>query len=181
MALLLARSTQSCLLWFSVFRQGDFICGCTDLGASVASEYLRSDHLHQLIYRFVYLCGRYLDRHMDRHVAVGGVDHRQYCDFALLLMKIDAGEVLSPEHLNIINLDFDLGVDTTLWAGVVAVSFLHLSVYGTNQLIIQRTLATKNVKTAQNRCCFVVTARSLFTCFFCNGRSSECLLSRPEL
>ena len=51
--------------------------------------------------------------------------------FALLLMKIDAGEVLSPEHLNIINLDFDLGVDTTLWAGVVAVSFLHLSVYGT--------------------------------------------------
>lgn len=69
--------------------------------------------------------------------------------FVLLLMKIDAGEVLSPKHLNIINLDFDLGVDTTLWAGVVAVSFLHLSVYGTNQLIIQRTLATKCVKTAQ--------------------------------
>ena len=69
--------------------------------------------------------------------------------FGLLLMKIDAGEVLSPEHLNIINLEFDLGVDTTLWAGVVAVSFLHLSVYGTNQLIIQRTLATKDVTTAQ--------------------------------
>lgn len=69
--------------------------------------------------------------------------------FTLLLMKINTGAVLLPEHLNIINLDFDLGVDTTLWAGVVAVSFLHLSVYGTNQLIIQRTLATKNVDTAQ--------------------------------
>lgn len=63
--------------------------------------------------------------------------------FVILLMKINAGELLPQEHLNIINLDFDLGVDTTLWAGVVAVSFLHLSVYGTNQLIIQRTLATK--------------------------------------
>lgn len=67
----------------------------------------------------------------------------------ILLMKISAEPTLSPAHLNIINLDFDFGVDTTLWAGVVAVSFLHLSVYGTNQLIIQRTLATKCEKTAQ--------------------------------
>ncbi|MFB9144574.1 sodium/solute symporter [Vibrio artabrorum] len=69
--------------------------------------------------------------------------------FVLLLMQINSGDTVSPEHLNIINLDFDFGVDTTLWAGVVAVSFLHLSVYGTNQLIIQRTLATKNVEMAQ--------------------------------
>ncbi|MDG2560782.1 sodium:solute symporter, partial [Vibrio parahaemolyticus] len=63
--------------------------------------------------------------------------------------EINAADYLSRDHLNIINLDFDLGVDTTLWAGVVAVSFLHLSVYGTNQLIIQRTLATRCEKTAQ--------------------------------
>lgn len=69
--------------------------------------------------------------------------------FVILLMDINTNEVLSHEHLKIINLEFDLGVDTTLWAGVVAVSFLHLSVYGTNQLIIQRTLATKCEKTAQ--------------------------------
>ncbi|MFA0520793.1 sodium:solute symporter, partial [Vibrio sp. 10N.222.55.E8] len=50
--------------------------------------------------------------------------------FVLLLMQINSGDTVSPEHLNIINLDFDFGVDTTLWAGVVAVSFLHLSVYG---------------------------------------------------
>ncbi|WP_413112167.1 sodium:solute symporter [Thaumasiovibrio sp. DFM-14] len=69
--------------------------------------------------------------------------------FSILLTEINTADYLSREHLNIINLDFDLGVDTTLWAGVVAVSFLHLSVYGTNQLIIQRTLATKCEKTAQ--------------------------------
>jgi SSS family solute:Na+ symporter len=69
--------------------------------------------------------------------------------FVILLLKINNGGDLSRDHLTIINTSFDLGVDTTLWAGVFAVSFLHLSVYGTNQLIIQRTLATKNVKTAQ--------------------------------
>ncbi|MBJ3592276.1 sodium/solute symporter [Salmonella enterica subsp. enterica serovar Saintpaul] len=69
--------------------------------------------------------------------------------FITLLTKINPASHLSREHLNIIDLSFDPGLDTTLWAGVVAVSFLHLSVYGTNQLIIQRTLATKCEKTAQ--------------------------------
>lgn len=63
--------------------------------------------------------------------------------FVLLLLQVDGVHGVSREQLNIINLQFDLGVDTTLWAGVVAVSFLHMSVYGTNQLIIQRTLATR--------------------------------------
>lgn len=69
--------------------------------------------------------------------------------FVILIIEINNGGNLSRDHLTIINTSFDLGVDTTLLAGVFAVSFLHLSVYGTNQLIIQRTLATKNVKTAQ--------------------------------
>ncbi|EHA1127338.1 sodium/solute symporter [Vibrio navarrensis] len=69
--------------------------------------------------------------------------------FVTLLTEINTTNHLSHEQLNIINLNFDLGVDTTLWAGIVAVSFLHLSVYGTNQLIIQRTLATKCEETAQ--------------------------------
>ena len=71
------------------------------------------------------------------------------CIFVFLLIEINTPSVVSREHLNIINLEFNFGVDTTLWAGVIAVSFLHLSVYGTNQLIIQRTLATKCEKTAQ--------------------------------
>ncbi len=69
--------------------------------------------------------------------------------FYILLTDMSTATHLTKEHLNIINLEFEPGVDTTLWAGVVAVSFLHLSVYGTNQLIIQRTLATRCVKTAQ--------------------------------
>ncbi|WP_166372652.1 sodium/solute symporter [Psychromonas sp. SA13A] len=69
--------------------------------------------------------------------------------FTILIMDINTGQHLSRENLTIINTSFDLGVDTTLWAGLVAVSFLHLSVYGTNQLIIQRTLATKSVEHAQ--------------------------------
>lgn len=69
--------------------------------------------------------------------------------FIILLGKVGDPAALDSHHLNIINLQFDLGIDTSLWAGVVAVSFLHLSVYGTNQLIIQRTLATRCVDTAQ--------------------------------
>ena len=69
--------------------------------------------------------------------------------FVILRMSIDKASMLPLEHLDIINTNFDLRDDTTIWAGIVAVSFLHLSVYGTNQLIIQRTLATRCVKTAQ--------------------------------
>ncbi|MGV2988075.1 sodium:solute symporter family transporter [Vibrio sp. E150_011] len=66
-----------------------------------------------------------------------------------LIFDLDSGSNTTPEMLNIINISTDLSVDTTLWSGLFAVAFLHLSVYGTNQLIIQRTLATKNVKMAQ--------------------------------
>ncbi len=44
------------------------------------------------------------DRYMDRYVAMAVLNNGSIAIFALLLMKIDAGEVLSPEHLNIINL-----------------------------------------------------------------------------
>lgn len=74
--------------------------------------------------------------------------------FVILLMNIStpySAEVLSalPDKLNIVNFDLSLSNDTTLWSGIAAVTFLHLSVYGSNQLIIQRTLATKDVANAQ--------------------------------
>ncbi|OED43141.1 sodium:solute symporter [Endozoicomonas sp. (ex Bugula neritina AB1)] len=53
------------------------------------------------------------------------------------------------DKLNILNFSTDFRQDTTLAAGLIAVSFLHLSVYGSNQLIIQRTLATRTLKDAQ--------------------------------
>lgn len=69
--------------------------------------------------------------------------------FIILRTHTDTSAVLAPEQLEIINTSFHFGDDSTIWAGLLAVSFLHLSVYGTNQLIIQRTLATRCVKTAQ--------------------------------
>ncbi len=66
-----------------------------------------------------------------------------------LLMHIDTIPLLERETLNIINTELNFTLDTTVWSGIVAASFLHLSVYGTNQLIIQRTLATKCEKSAQ--------------------------------
>lgn len=67
-----------------------------------------------------------------------------------LLLNIDTFSLASAaSHLTVINLKMNLSDDTTLISGVFAVSFLHLSVFGTNQLMIQRTLAAKNVGNAQ--------------------------------
>ncbi|WP_394242337.1 sodium:solute symporter family transporter [Vibrio astriarenae] len=73
------------------------------------------------------------------------------CIIAILVFNISSGDYATPlpDLLNIVNSSFDLGIDTTIWAGVFAVTFLHLSVYGTNQLIIQRTLATRSVEHAK--------------------------------
>ena len=53
------------------------------------------------------------------------------------------------DKMQVINFTTALDVDSSFWTGIFAVSFMHLSVYGSNQLIIQRTLATRCVKTAQ--------------------------------
>lgn len=67
-----------------------------------------------------------------------------------LLFNIDLFSLsVVAEHLNIINLKLNFSDDTTLISGVFAVSFLHLSVFGTNQLMIQRTLAAKNLDNAK--------------------------------
>lgn len=48
-----------------------------------------------------------------------------------------------------LNWDFDLGVDTTIWAGVFAMTLYHTTVYGANQMMVQRTLAAKNIGDAK--------------------------------
>ena len=53
------------------------------------------------------------------------------------------------ERINVLNFSLSLEKDTTLLSGLFAVTFLHLSVYGSNQLIIQRTLATRSLEDAQ--------------------------------
>ncbi|MDN3682904.1 sodium/solute symporter [Vibrio tapetis subsp. quintayensis] len=72
--------------------------------------------------------------------------------FVILLMNIDFSAIDGAaliEKFQVLQFEPTLKSDTTIWAGLVAVSFLHLSVYGSNQLIIQRTLATKDLHNAQ--------------------------------
>jgi SSS family solute:Na+ symporter len=59
------------------------------------------------------------------------------------------GEIKSAGKLNA--LDFSGGFDhvTSAWAGIVAMTLYHVTVYGTNQMMVQRTLASKNIGDAK--------------------------------
>ena len=50
---------------------------------------------------------------------------------------------------NPLNFDFDLSHTTTVWAGVVAMTIYHVTVYGVNQMMAQRALAAKNIGDAK--------------------------------
>ena len=71
--------------------------------------------------------------------------------FVALINNIHDIATLSayPEKFIAIDTDISFQDDTTVWSGLVAMSFLHLSVFATNQLIIQRTLAARSVEQAQ--------------------------------
>ena len=47
----------------------------------------------------------------------------------------------------------DFGIDftkvTTIWSGVIAMTLFHVTVYGANQMMVQRTLAAKNIGDAK--------------------------------
>lgn len=51
--------------------------------------------------------------------------------------------------VNPINLNTDITQETTIWAGVVAMSIYHITVYGANQMMMQRTLGAKNMGDAK--------------------------------
>jgi len=51
--------------------------------------------------------------------------------------------------LNALNFDFDFTQVTTVWSGVIAMSLFHITVYGANQMMVQRTLAAKNIGDAK--------------------------------
>lgn len=48
-------------------------------------------------------------------------------------------------------LDFSSGLDhvTSAWAGIIGMTLFHITVYGTNQMMVQRTLASKNIGDAK--------------------------------
>ncbi|GGD58456.1 sodium:solute symporter [Lacimicrobium alkaliphilum] len=55
----------------------------------------------------------------------------------------------SQGKLDPLNWDFDITEETTIWSGIVAMTLYHITVYGTNQMMVQRTLAAKNIGDAK--------------------------------
>ena len=62
----------------------------------------------------------------------------------------DALNTLATEgKLNPINTDLDFSIAPTIWAGVAAMTLFHITVYGANQMMVQRALAAKNIGDAK--------------------------------
>ena len=59
-------------------------------------------------------------------------------------------EILKAEgKTNPLNFSFDTTRVSTVWTGVIAMSLFHITVYGANQMMVQRTLASKNIGDAK--------------------------------
>lgn len=53
---------------------------------------------------------------------------------------------------NALQTNLDLSQVTTVWAGVIAMTMFHTTVYGGNQMMVQRCMAAKNMGDAKKRC-----------------------------
>lgn len=51
--------------------------------------------------------------------------------------------------LDPLDFDFDFTRATTAWSGIIAMTLFHITVYGTNQMMVQRTLASKSIGDAK--------------------------------
>jgi SSS family solute:Na+ symporter len=90
--------------------------------------------------------------------------------FAALLNNLPApiGETLSQlksqGKLNALDFSFDINSVTTVWSGVIAMTLYHVTVYGTNQMMVQRTLAAKNIGDAKKS--YLLMGFSAFFIYF---------------
>ncbi len=74
--------------------------------------------------------------------------------FALLgEMPVPVAEALSQlkaeGRTNALDFSFDASKVTTVWSGVIAMTLFHVTVYGANQMMVQRTLAAKTIGDAK--------------------------------
>ncbi len=75
--------------------------------------------------------------------------------FFALLGELPAplGEVLADlkaqGKTNPLDFAFDWSVEATVWSGIIAMTIFHVTVYGANQMMVQRTLAAKNIGDAK--------------------------------
>lgn len=51
--------------------------------------------------------------------------------------------------INPLDLSFDFSREATIWSGVAAMTLFHITVYGANQMMVQRTLAAKSIGDAK--------------------------------
>jgi SSS family solute:Na+ symporter len=65
---------------------------------------------------------------------------------------------------NALNFSFDWTVEATVWSGVIAMTIFHTTVYGANQMMVQRTLAAKNIGDAKKS--FLLMGFSAFFIYF---------------
>ncbi|MEO0498668.1 MAG: sodium/solute symporter, partial [Pseudomonadota bacterium] len=54
-------------------------------------------------------------------------------------------ELAAAEKLNPLRTELDFSVAPTVWAGVFAMTLFHITVYGGNQMMVQRALADKSI------------------------------------
>lgn len=95
---------------------------------------------------------------------------------ALLVTELPLGFFETIEQLkqrgktSPLNFSFDPSKVATIWTGVIAMSIYHVVVYGVNQMMVQRTLAAKNMGDAKKAYYFMgYSAFFIFLLFFFCG------------
>ena len=83
-------------------------------------------------------------------------------------------EILEPlkraGKINPIDTSLDFTRDTTVWAGVLAMTVYHVTVYGANQMMMQRTLGAKNLGDAKKSLALMgFAAFFIYFLFICIG------------
>jgi len=66
--------------------------------------------------------------------------------------------------LHALDFSWDWTKVTTVWSGVIAMTLYHTTVYGTNQMMVQRTLAAKNIGDAKKA--YLLMGYSAFFIYF---------------
>ncbi len=59
------------------------------------------------------------------------------------------GALASEGKLNPLNTALDFSIAPTVWSGIFAMTLFHITVYGANQMMVQRALAAKNIGDAK--------------------------------
>ena len=59
---------------------------------------------------------------------------------------------------------FDFTKEATVWSGIIAMTLFHTTVYGANQMMVQRTLAAKNIGDAKKS--FLMMGYAAFVIYF---------------